>query len=154
MNRKAIKVISFLMVVLMAVMTLAVPAFATDSSWKDISINTFDNASVDTTTSGIATNIVATIINIVQVVGMGVAIIMLVVMAIKYISAAPSEKADIKKGATIYIVGAIVLFAASGILQIIKNFAGNTINKAADSAATSALNVIEMAKIAKMIYFG
>lgn len=56
---------------------------------------------------------------------MGVAIIMLIVMAIKYISAAPSEKAEIKKGVTIYIVGAIVLFAASGILGIIKGFASN-----------------------------
>ena len=50
---------------------------------------------------------------------------MLIVLAIKYISAAPSDKAEIKKHAVVYVVGAIVLFAASGILQIIKNFAGN-----------------------------
>ena len=53
------------------------------------------------------------------------AIIMLIVLAIKYISAAPGDKADIKKHAVVYVVGAIVLFAASGILGIIKNFASN-----------------------------
>ena len=52
---------------------------------------------------------------------------MLIVLAIKYISAAPSDKADIKKSATAYIIGAVVLFAASGVIQIIKNFANDTI---------------------------
>ena len=60
---------------------------------------------------------------VVQVVGVGVAVIMLVVLAIKYIAAAPSDKAEIKKHAVVYVVGAIVLFAASGILGIIRNFA-------------------------------
>ena len=54
-----------------------------------------------------------------------IAVIMLIVLAIKYISAAPSEKADIKKSATIYIVGAVLLFAASGVLAIIQGFAEN-----------------------------
>ena len=62
---------------------------------------------------------------VVQVVGVGVAIIMLIVLAIKYISAAPGDKADIKKHAVVYVVGAVVLFAASGILGIVKKFAAN-----------------------------
>ena len=65
------------------------------------------------------------IMGIVQVVGMGVAVIMLIVLAIKYISAAPSDKAEIKKHAVVYIVGAVVLFAATGILEIVKNFSKN-----------------------------
>ena len=48
---------------------------------------------------------------------------MLIVLAIKYISAAPNDKAEIKKHAVVYIVGAIVLFAASALLGIVKNFA-------------------------------
>ena len=69
--------------------------------------------------------IIGAIINIVQIIGTGVALIMLIVLAIKYISAAPGDKADIKKHAVVYVVGAIVLFAATGILQIVKNFATN-----------------------------
>ena len=46
-----------------------------------------------------------------------------VLLAIKYISAAPNDKAEIKKHAVVYILGAIVLFAASALLGIVKNFA-------------------------------
>ena len=68
-------------------------------------------------------NIVGGLLTMVQVVGSGVAVIMLIVLAIKYISAAPSDKAEIKKHAVVYVVGAIVMFAATAILQIIQNFA-------------------------------
>ena len=74
-----------------------------------------------------ASNIIGMIINIAQVIGMGVAIIMLIVLAIQYIAASPEGKAEIKKNATIYIVGAIILFAASGILGIIRRFAVKSI---------------------------
>ena len=39
-------------------------------------------------------------------------------------SAAPNEKADFKKSATGFIVGAVILFASSNILKIIADFAG------------------------------
>ncbi len=72
-------------------------------------------------------NIVGTVINVIRIVGTGIAIIMLTYIAIKYMSAAPSEKAEFKKSATGMIVGAIVLFAASNILQVIANFANKNI---------------------------
>ena len=68
-------------------------------------------------------NIMGTVINTIKIVGTGVAIIMITYVAIKYMSAAPSEKAEFKKSAVAYIVGAIVLFAASNILSVINNFA-------------------------------
>ena len=61
------------------------------------------------------------IIGIIQMVGVAIAVVMLIMLGIKYMIAAPDEKADIKKTATIYIIGAVILFGASGILQIIKN---------------------------------
>lgn len=82
--------------------------------------------------SNAASNIIGMIINIAQVIGMGVAIIMLIVLAIQYIAASPEGKAEIKKNATIYIVGAIILFAASGILGIIRKFAVDSIGTQAD----------------------
>ena len=48
---------------------------------------------------------------------------MLIVLAIKYISAAPGDKAEIKKHAVVYVVGALVLFGASGIIEVIKQLA-------------------------------
>ena len=138
MNRKVIKVVSALLMLLMVVTMFATPTLA---SWDNIDTNMFNEFKDDSGATTSAKSIVGAIISIVQVIGMGVAIIMLIVMAIKYISAAPSEKAEIKKGATIYIVGAIILFAASGILGIIKNFASANIK---ESSQSGAVEVVDM----------
>ncbi len=62
-------------------------------------------------------------LGVIQVIGLAVAIIMLIVLGIKYMTSAPNEKAELKKHAVPYIVGAIFVFAASGIIEIIKVFA-------------------------------
>ena len=90
---------------------------------SDIDLTQFNGKTDTSGASASVTNIIGALINIIQIIGSGVAIIMLIVLAIKYISAAPGDKADIKKHAVVYVVGAIVLFAASGLLGIIKNFA-------------------------------
>lgn len=67
------------------------------------------------------------IIGIFQVVAVGIGSIMLVVLAIKYMTAAPGDKAEIKKHAVVYIVGACMAFASSGIVGIIQIFANEAI---------------------------
>lgn len=69
-------------------------------------------------------NISGAVITIAKTVSAGVAIIMITVLAMKYMLAAPSEKADIKKHAVPYVVGAIIMFSVTGILTILQNFAG------------------------------
>lgn len=120
MKNKTLKIMSVLVLITMVVMCLSNIVMAADSDLLDPKGVT----ATPTTASGSVSNIVSQVLGIVQVIAIGVAVIMLVVLAIKYISAAPSEKADIKKGLTVYIIGAILLFGASGILQIIKSFAG------------------------------
>lgn len=78
-----------------------------------------------TDASNSVNNIVASVITIARIVGVTVAIVMILAVAMKYMSAAPGEKADIKKSAVVYVVGAIVLFAVTGILTIISKFALN-----------------------------
>lgn len=78
-------------------------------------------------------NLASYIIYFVQIIAFAVAVIMLIVLAIKYLTASPEGKAEIKKSAVIYIVGAIILFAATGILGIIKNFADNNISDTSTS---------------------
>ena len=124
MTKKAIRITAIVLIAILAVVTLSQCVLAATQD-DFMSVNQFDDK-VDG--SGAATsmqNIIGAMITVVQVVGMGVAIIMLIVLAIKYISAAPGDKADIKKHAVVYVVGAVVLFAASGILGIVKNFAKN-----------------------------
>ena len=62
-------------------------------------------------------------LGVIQVVAVAVAVIMLVVLAIKYMTAAPGEKADVKKSLVVYVIGALVLFAGAGILNLIQTIA-------------------------------
>ena len=68
-------------------------------------------------------SVVVTIIGVAKIVGVCIAVGMLLAIAMKYMSAAPGEKAEIKKSAVVYVVGAIVLFAVTGLLTIIEKFA-------------------------------
>lgn len=122
------KLMKVMAVVLLAVILVASIATTVNAMDFNAASNTSTVTDTAKDTSGAADSInriIGSVLTIVQVVGCGVAVIMLIVLAIKYISAAPGDKADIKKHAVVYVVGAVVLFAASGILQIVKNFAGN-----------------------------
>lgn len=81
------------------------------------------DATADDSVTQSITNISGAVITIARVICAAVAVAMLAILGMKYMSAAPSEKADIKKHAVVYIVGAIVMFACTGILGIIQQFA-------------------------------
>lgn len=53
---------------------------------------------------------------------MFIAVAMLMALGIKYMYASPGDKAQIKSHLTVYVIGAVVMFGASGILQIVKTF--------------------------------
>lgn len=67
------------------------------------------------------TGTVGRVIWVVQVICYGAAVVLLILLGIKFMTASPEGKAEIKKSAVIYVVGAILVFFASVILQIIKN---------------------------------
>lgn len=117
-NLKKLAII--LLVVLMGVAMIANSVYATD--WKSTTqFNSANNDSLDSATR----NIVGAIVSVIRIVGTGIAIIMLVAVAIKYMSSAPGDRAEIKKHAVIYVVGAIVLFGGAQLIEIIQNFASN-----------------------------
>ena len=67
------------------------------------------------------TDIIAAVLGIVRTAGAAVAIIILMTIAAKYIMASAGDRADIKKYAINYVIGAVVLLGATGILSVIKN---------------------------------
>ena len=83
-----------------------------------------DAEATDNVTSAV-TNVSGAVITIARVISAAVAVAMLAIVGMKYMSAAPSEKADIKKHAVVYIVGAVIMFACTGILGIIQKFAAS-----------------------------
>ena len=137
LNKVMKLVVSILLIALVAIsFSQIVLADGYDPTNTDSSLTDMFKKTDESGASEAATNIIGMIINIAQVIGMGVAIIMLIVLAIQYIAASPEGKAEIKKNATIYIVGAILLFAASGVLAIIRRFAVSSIGSQGDGASS------------------
>ena len=125
MTKKSMKLIIAVLVIMLTVSMFATGFVGALTQEEATQIGQFNDFGDESGASTSLQKLIGSAITIVQVVGSGVAIIMLIVLAIKYISAAPGDKAEIKKHAVVYVVGAIVLFAASGILGIVKSFASN-----------------------------
>lgn len=69
-----------------------------------------------------AQKVIGAIKNIVQVVSIFVAVIMLVILATKYMISSVADRAEIKKHAVVYAIGALIIFSINGIIGIIQFF--------------------------------
>lgn len=128
MKKKIIKVIAiFLMMFLILNTFLNIKSQAAGFGGMTVGTVT-DTAEDKSGASGVIKDLLGALLTVMQVAASGIAIIMLIVLAIKYMGSAPSERADIKNSATIYITAVFILFAASGILAIIRNFAVKNIS--------------------------
>ncbi len=124
------KVIILSIAFLLCLMTVASFYSYASADWATQALSSVENASGDTNTNKAAYSITGAILTVFRIAAVGIALIMLVAVAIKYMSAAPEGKAEIKKHAVIYVVGAVVLFASAGILGIIETFAESNIKPA------------------------
>ena len=106
---KISKVLSIVVVTLMLLATASNFVLAYDPSNVK---PTYDNADQVT---GIGNKIVG----IIQVVGSVLAVGILVVLGIKYMMGSTEEKAEYKKTMIPYLIGAVLIFAASSIAGIV-----------------------------------
>ena len=65
------------------------------------------------------------VMGIIQVIGTIVSVVILIVLGIKYMMGSAEEKAEYKKTMIPYLVGAILIFAATQIATVVYNFAGS-----------------------------
>ncbi|MCI9177393.1 MAG: hypothetical protein HFJ28_02185 [Clostridia bacterium] len=63
------------------------------------------------------------LIGIITTVGVVVAVVILLVLGIKYMMGSASEKAEYKKTMIPYLVGAVLIFGASAITQVVVSLA-------------------------------
>ena len=117
--REKLKICFIIFILLMVCVSLFNFAEATD--WDNV--DAFDSKHASKVDSA-ARQIVGAALNVIRIAGTGISIIMITVIGVKYMMAAPSERADIKKSAIPFVIGAIVLFAGSQIVGIIKDFSG------------------------------
>lgn len=110
-NKALIAILCFAMVITMSAMVLA----TTDIG--GVSIN--PTTPTDTTYQTVGNKV----IGVIQVVGIIISVVCLMVLGIKYMMGSAEEKAEYKKTFIPYIVGAVVLFAASALAKSIYNLA-------------------------------
>jgi len=113
------KVLSIMMMVVMILSMVSTVVLAGEASLdpKDITANLSSSGIGDVQEIG------KEVLGIIQVAGSIIAVIILVVLGIKYMMGSAEEKAEYKKTLIPYIVGAILIFAASNIAGIVYGWA-------------------------------
>ena len=112
--KKSIKVISTLLLAIMLVASIAGTVLAVDPNTVLNGLN--GNGNVQTSD---LTKVGNNIVTIIQVVGIVIAVIVLLIIGIKYMMGSASEKAEYKKTMIPYIVGAVLIFAGTSLVRVI-----------------------------------
>lgn len=110
--KKLVKILPIVLFVVILISTVANVAMAVT-----------DPASISGTDTKAFDSIGGKIIGMVQAIGSIVAVLILVVLGIKYMMGSAEEKAEYKKTFIPYLIGAILVFAASNIAGMVYNFA-------------------------------
>lgn len=116
MSRKIIKIVSILVLVLYLLMIFNCSFAVTVTKFSG-------KENIDQSDEGKAiAKITSSVLRVIRDAGIAIALVILTVISIKYLLAAPGERADIKQNIITYVIGAMVFLGASGIVSILYNF--------------------------------
>lgn len=127
-----LKKICILIMIIMLSISMFSETFAAGSSGGDSGAfdvaGTFKGSeSSDLQGKNEVASVIGGILDAVRIATAAIALIMLTVLGIKYMTSSPNDRAEIKKGATVYLVGAFVMFGASTLVTVIKTFSNANI---------------------------
>lgn len=125
--KKRIKIILIIFCLILCI-GIYIPQICMADDWN-FDPNDYNSGGASNAATNAAQSIMGTGITVIRTVAIGVAIIMLTYLGIKYMMASPEDKASFKKSAEIYILGAVLLFGTSGILTLIQRFAQDNLSK-------------------------
>lgn len=120
MSKKTMKIISIITILLCVIM-------AASTCFAELDPKNINGKDSKTDVNAIG-NIGNSIATIIRNVGIVAAVIILMVLGIKYMMGSAEEKAEYKKTMIPYLVGAIVLFAASAIATAVITFSNSVGN--------------------------
>ena len=110
------KVVKIFLISMFMIITLVQPlAFAVDTGLGDLDAYGGGSSGESTKLKGMTEQI----LGIIQVVGTVVAVVMLIVIGIKYMTGSIEEKADYKKSMIPYLIGVFIFFALTQLLAIV-----------------------------------
>ena len=118
--KKQVKVISVLLIIVTILATLSSVVLAAPNLSGKIDEIAQGNDSVATDK---VVNLGKTIVTIMQTIGIVVAVVVLLVLGIKYMMGSAEEKAEYKKTMIPYVVGAVLIFASTTIVNIVYQLA-------------------------------
>lgn len=116
MNLKKIKK-AFTVLMIIATVALGVNMLLGGAVNADVPIPSVDQG----TTPSELTTATNNVLSIVAYLCYAAAVILLIMLGIKYMTQAPDGKAEIKKMAVTYVVGAVLVFAAGVVLSVISS---------------------------------
>ena len=145
MNKKTIKILSILLTFVMVITMMSTPVFAADGdAAEEGGLSSPSGLTPSTGGNGTAQiqNLGEDLIGLLQTAGIVVAVVVLIVLGIKYMMGSTAEKAEYKKTMMPYFVGAILIFGAVAVAEVVFQFA---------NGLTATEEAAEGAKVLKMI---
>ena len=121
MYKKIIKIACLIFIILIVSCTFISNSVLASDNYNVQVFENKDSGEIGTSIETAA----GTLLYVIKIVAVGVGLIMLAVLAMKYMMSSAQERATIKQSATVYVIGAVVLFGAAGILDIIETFVNN-----------------------------
>lgn len=122
--KKSLKIISVALVIMMALVSTSNVVLASETTTDPLPGVIQNIAKGDSTVqTDKIQGLGASIVTIMQTVGIVVAVVILLVLGIKYMMGSAEEKAEYKKTMMPYIVGAILIFASTTIVNIVYQLA-------------------------------
>ena len=110
--KKTMKILSIILIAMLFLSTMGTMVMANSSVIDNIFKETGGNTQQLQSVGG-------RIVNIITTIGIIVAVIVLLVLGIKYMMGSASEKAEYKKTMIPYLVGAVLIFGASAIAKAV-----------------------------------
>ncbi len=126
--KKTIKIFSIILMVSIFVLFLSNTVLASGTTGASSIMEDLKPNYEDTGSYGKLTGLGSNIISIISVVAMVVAVIVLLILGIKYMIGSASEKAEFKKSMIPYLVGAVIIFGAGAIAQVVVQIASGITN--------------------------
>lgn len=121
------KIRKIIIVLFLIVMFFSVNVFATISVSEITKEMDPSKVSVDPTSSSRLLGIVSQLFTVIQFVGTGISIIMVMWLGITYMLTSVEQKAEIKKRMVPIVIGSVLIVAAVNILKLIQEIVINSI---------------------------
>ena len=124
MNAKTQKILVFIATILLIFSLGANVVLAADNS----SLITPNSITAQAPSSNEIQDVGGKILGVLQTIGVVLAVVILVILGIKYMMGSAEEKAEYKKTMIPYLVGAVFIFAAPILANIVYNFVKDLTN--------------------------